>query len=337
MIIPNSGLPSGQKEYIINLALGYQMSQVLFAAISLDIFTILDKYPRDSAAMATMVKVDEIVLKRLIGVLIDLELLEEKNTLLYNTSISSRHLVKGKKGYLGNIIHHSNHLWDFWQDLDKQILNGSPNHPGNDYLSDFPHRLEDYLSAMNDTAELKAAAIAEAIAIKDFRQMLDIGCGPASYALVFSQLNPNLHATLIDLEPNIEYARKRIIHEGMQNQIKTETCQILEEDIPGTGYDLIFISNLIHIYDKNDVENILTKAWNVLSSPGSMVIHDYIIDARANHPLFTSLFDLTMFLGTPRGKCYSRQELTEILNYLGARNQRFIPLTLGTSLMVCEN
>jgi ubiquinone/menaquinone biosynthesis C-methylase UbiE len=313
------------------------MSQVLFAAISLGIFTQLDKGPQDSGGLARKLKVDETVFKRFVGVLIDLQLLEEKNSLVYNTSISSQHLVRGKHGYLGNMIHHSANLWEFWQDLDKQICNGIPNPPGVEYLNDFSHRLDDYLSAMNDTAQLKAAAIAEAIAIQDFRKMLDIGCGPACYAIVFGQLNPNLHATLIDLEPNIEYARKRIIHANLQNRIKAVTCQILDEDIPGSNYDLIFISNLIHIYDRDEVESILTKAWNMLSSPGCMVIHDYIIDGRATHPLFTSLFDLTMFLGTPRGKCYSRTDLAKILNFLGARNQRFIPLALGTSLLLCEN
>ena len=180
MIKPDTVWPSDQKEYIINLALGYQISQVLFAAISLDIFTRLDQGPQDSAGIARMLKLDETVLKRFLGVLIDLQLLEEKNRIFYTTSISSRYLVKGKKGYLGNIIHHSGNLWEFWQDFEKQIINGNPKPPGNDYLNDFPHRLEDYLSAMNDSAELKAAAIAEAIALQDFRKMLDIGCGPAN-------------------------------------------------------------------------------------------------------------------------------------------------------------
>jgi hypothetical protein len=98
----------------------------------------------------------------------------------------------------------------------------------------------------------------------------------------------------------------------------------------------VFISNLIHIYDKEEVRNILTKAWNALNPPGSMVIHDYIRAVTGTTPLFTSLFDLTMFLGTPRGRCYDRKELGEIIDQLGARKQSFIPLTLGTSLLVCE-
>jgi ubiquinone/menaquinone biosynthesis C-methylase UbiE len=331
-------MPSDQKEYLMNLALGYQMSQVLFTAVSLDIFTLLDKEPQDSASIAKLLQVEESVLKRFAVVLVDLELLEKKNNLFYNTSISSQHLVKGKKGYLGNIIHHSSNLCEFWQGLDKQIRSGKPNLPGNDYLNDFPHRLDDYLSSMNDNAELKAAAISEVLGIQDFRKMLDIGCGPARYSILFSQLNPKLEVTLIDLEPNIEYARKKVMDSNLQKQIQTVTCQVLEDDIPGSGYDLIFISNLIHIYDRWEVENILTKAWSVLNSPGSMVIHDYIIDENnVNNPLFASLFDLTMFLGTPRGKCYTREHLTDMLNNLGVRVHRFTPLTLGTSLLVCDN
>jgi ubiquinone/menaquinone biosynthesis C-methylase UbiE len=237
---------------------------------------------------------------------------------------------------LGHSIHHSNNLWEFWESLAETVIKGSPQDPGNDYLDEYPHRLEDYLSAMNETGELKAATIADIIAIGDFRKMLDIGCGPGTYALEFSQRNPDLSATLIDLDPNLQYARERITDSTVQDRITTLTCQVLEENIPGSGYDLVFISNLIHIYDKAEVGHILSKAWNVLSTSGSMVIHDYIIGVTGSKPLFTSLFDLTMFLGTPRGRCYDREELGKILDHLGARRQRFIPLKLGTSLLMAE-
>ena len=328
--------PADQQEFIMNLALGYQLSQVLFAAVKMDIFTLLDQGPQDISGVARTLQADKNALRRLIVSLQDLKLLEEKDNFFYNTGISSRYLVKGKKGYMGNIIHHSNNLWDFWESLDESVMKGTYNTSDKDYLHDFSHRLDDYLSAMNGTAELKASAIADAISIQGFRKMLDIGCGPATYAIVFCQCNPALNAAVIDLEPNLQYARGRIMDANLQDRITTVTCQILEEDIPGAGYDLVFISNLIHIYDKDEVRNILTKAWNVLNSSGSMVIHDYIKDDTVSSPHFTSLFDLTMFLGTPGGRCYDRLELAEILNQLGAHGQSFIPLTLGTSLQMAE-
>ena len=328
--------PTDQQEYIMNLALGYQVSQVLFAAVKMDVFTLLEEEAQTISGLSRTLQGDKSALSRFMTVLLDIKLLEEKNGLFYNTDIASRHLVKGKKGYLGNSIHHSCNLWDFWENLDEPVKKGTPHIPDNDYLNDFPHRLEDYLSAMKDTADLKADAIADVISIQNFRNMLDIGCGPATYALAFSQRNPDLHATLIDLEPNLQYARERITGSMGKERIKTISCQVLEDDIPGSGYDLVFISNLIHIYDKEEVRNILTKAWDVLNASGSMVIHDYIRGVTGSRPHFTSLFDLTMFLGTPRGRCYDRKELEVILDQLGARKQSFIPLILGTSLQMAE-
>ena len=336
MINPGTLSPTDQQEYIMNLALGFQVSQVLFAAVKMDVFTLLEEGAQTITGLSRTLQGDKSALSRFMTVLLDIKLLEEKNGLFYNTVIASRYLVKGKKGYLGDSIHHTCNLWEFWKDLDVPVIKGTPHTPDNDYLNDFPHRLEDYLSAMNDTAELKADAIADVISIQGFRNMLDIGCGPATYALAFSQRNPDLHATLIDLEPNLQYARERITGSIAQERIKTRSCQVLEDDIPGSGYDLVFISNLIHIYDKEEVRHILTKAWDVLIDSGSMVIHDYIRVVTGSSPLFTSLFDLTMFLGTPRGRCYDRKELEEILYHLGARKQSFIPLTLGTSLQVAE-
>ena len=336
MINPGNLSLTDQQEYVMNLALGYQVSQVLFAAIKMDIFTLLDTGGQDISVLTRTLQGDENALRRFLAVLLDLKLLDKKGNFFYNTGISSRYLVKGKKGYLGHSIHHSNNLCEFWESLDEPVIKGSPRDPGNEYLDDYPHRLTDYLSAMNETGELKADTIADIISIGNFRKMLDIGCGPGTYALEFSQRNPALNATLIDLEPNLQYTRERVSGSTVRDRVTLIACQILEEDVPGSGYDLVFISNLIHIYDKAEVEHILSKSWNVLSSSGSMVIHDYIIGVTGSKPFFTSLFDLTMFLGTPRGRCYDREELSEILDHLGARRKRFIPLKLGTSLLMAE-
>lgn len=268
--------------------------------------------------------------------LVDLGLLEYRDHYYRNTQKASRYLVKGKSAYLGNIVHHSSNLWHFWDGLEKQVKSGGGKEPEQEYLNAFPERLKEYLAALHDSAASKAETIADALSIGAFRNMLDIGCGPGSYAIAFAEYNRNLTATLIDLEPNLVYARENISKSSAKERIKTCTCQVLEDEIPGSGYDLVFISNLIHIYSEEEVRQIFAKAWDSLAPAGTIVIHDYILPDSGQGRLKASLFDLTMLVGTPRGRCYSIAEVSAMLKALGAHTIREISIDLGSSLVVGE-
>jgi ubiquinone/menaquinone biosynthesis C-methylase UbiE len=323
-------------EYIMDLALGYQMSHALFAALHLNIFSILESGPKNASEIAKAAQSDEESLGRLANTLVAMNLLEKREDVLLNTAGASTYLVKGKKSYLGNAVHHLSNLCDFWNGLDAQVKSGKAKAPDKEHLKNYQHRLHDYLAAMGDFAQLKAGAIADAISIENYGNMLDLGGGPGSYSVVFSDRNPDLHCTIVDLEPNLVYAKKTIKQTEAQSRISLSACNILEDEIPGSGYDLIFISNLIHIYSKEDVKIILKKAWSVTGIPGTIVIHDYLLDGSEHNMLHPSLFDLTMLVGTPAGRCYTSLEVKELLTVLGAQNSRLVTLSLGSSLVIGE-
>ena len=324
------------KEEIINLALGYQVSQVLFAAVHLDIFNLLDRGALESTAIANALQSDRNSVRRLLNVLVDLGLLEYSDHTYRTTPAASRYLVKGKSGYLGNIVQHSSNLWQFWDGLEQQVKTGCAKEPEQEFLNAFPRRLKEYLAAMHDSAASQSDSIADALAIGGFRNMLDIGCGPGTYAIAFAERNPNLTATLIDLEPNLVYAREHITKSSARERIRTCTCQVLEDTIPGSGYDLVFISHLIHIYSEDEVRQIFAKAWDVLAPSGAMVVHDYVLSEPGQGRLRASLFDLTMLVGTPRGRCYTIHEVRTMLMALGAQTIREISIDQGSSLVVGE-
>jgi SAM-dependent methyltransferase len=324
------------KEHIINLALGYQLSQVLFAALHMDIFNLLDRGEMNSTALTSALQSDGNSVRRLLNVLVDIGLLEYRNKSYRNTPLASRYLVKGKSAYLGNFVKHASNLWHVWDGLENQVKTGCGKEPGEDYLNAFPERLKDYLGAMQDCAASKAQIIADVLSIGKFREMLDIGCGPGTYAIAFAERNPDLTATLIDLEPNLVYAREHISNSSARERISTCTCQVLEDAMPGGGYDLVFISNLIHIYSVEEVRQIVAKAWDVLAPSGTLVIHDYILSDQGQGGCMASLFDLTMLVGTPRGRCYSLDEVKTLFMTLGAHTIRQINVDLGSSLVVGE-
>ncbi len=323
-----------ERDYITRLAQGYQVSQVLFAAVHLRIFTLLEEGAGCPEELAQRTGADGSAISRLLTALVALQLVEETEGLYRNAALASRCLVEGRDEYWGNVVHHASNLWDFWGGLEEQIQSGKAKPPPPACLANYPLRLRDYLAAMEEGASAHAAAIADAIGIGGFRRMLDVGCGPGSYGIALSRLNPNLSVALVDLEPSLATARTRVREAGLQERITGHVCQLLEDPIPGDGYDLVLLSNLIHIYGDTEVELIVNKVWQVLDAPGCLVIHDYLLHADGRNQLPASLFDLSMLVGTPRGKCYRVDELKEMLNRLGAAESRVIPVGMGTSLIV---
>jgi ubiquinone/menaquinone biosynthesis C-methylase UbiE len=325
-----------ERDYITGLALGYQVSQVLFAALHLRIFTLLEKgagYPEELARRS---EADGSAVSRLLTALVALKLVEEQDGCYHNTEIASRCLAEGGAEYCGKFIRHASNLWPFWEDLDQRVKCGKAKSPAPEYLEEYPRRLRDYLAAMDESAAAKAAAIADAIGIGGFRRMLDVGCGPGGYGIAFSRLNPNLSVALIDMEPSLATARTHVREAGLQDRIDCHVCQILEDPVPGDGYDLVFLSNLIHIYSDREVELIVNKVWQVLDAPGELVIHDYLLNTDGRDQLHAALFNLAMLVGTPRGKCYRVSELADMLSRLGAAELRVKPVGLGTSLIVAK-
>ena len=324
------------KEYILNLTLGYQVSQVLFTAINLNIFTTIAKGINEIAGLSKALESNEQSLARLLNNLVSLNLLEKIDGRYFNKEGASRYLVKGKSNYLGNAIHHNSNLWDFWEGLEELVRSGGGQEPDEDKLNNYSHRLQDYLSAMNDFATIKADDIAESIMINDHKKMLDLGCGPGTFAIDFTEKNPELQCMIVDLDPNLVYTQKLVRKSKCKDRIFISACNILDDKIPGDGYDLILISNLIHIYAKEEVKIIIEKAWDATVDHGKIVIHDYIVNEEGVGPLFASLFDLTMLVGTPQGKCYTSLEIKELLSQLGAEKIRLLPVCLGSSLVIGE-
>ena len=56
--------------------------------------------------------------------------------------------------------------------------------------------------------------------LKAVRHLLDLGGGPATYAITFAQANPELKATVFDLPMPIDIARENIANNGLTDRMQ---------------------------------------------------------------------------------------------------------------------
>ena len=73
------------------------------------------------------------------------------------------------------------------------------------------------------------------------------------------------------------------------------------------------------------------KAAAALAPGGTLAVHDYLFGC--GDSVAVSLFDMTMLVGTPQGRCYERRDLQQWLRAAGVARIRSAAILAGTSLV----
>lgn len=175
-----------------------------------------------------------------------------------------------------------------------------------------------------------APAVAAQINLKGVSTLLDLGGGPGTYALEFLRRHAALRATVADRAPALEVAREIAGSVKHGRRLSYLPLDFLKDDIPDR-YDVIWFSNVLHIYSPEDNQRLFQKMARALNPGGRLLIQDaFLIDPDGLWPQETNLFAVTMLLFTEAGNTYSVADTTTWLQKAGFDRVRPIPLKKGT-------
>jgi 2-polyprenyl-3-methyl-5-hydroxy-6-metoxy-1,4-benzoquinol methylase len=284
----------------------FRASRVLLTANNFKVFDYLER-PQSARIIARKIHTDLRATEILLDALTGLELLKKENNRYTNTKKSSRFLVSGKPYYQGDIIRHADTLWKNWSCLDEIVQKGKPQHK--------VHNHADFILGMHNIASLKAKDIVRKIGLKGVISVLDIGGGPGTYSAEIAK--KNIRVTLFDLPETIRIA-KRLIPENQQKNIHYMSGDFLYDDI-GNGYNLVFISQVLHSYTAKVNLQLLRKCRKALNKKGKIAIHEFHISNDRTHPAHSALFSVNMLVNTESGRCYSPQEIGGWLLKIGCK------------------
>ena len=96
-------------------------------------------------------------------------------------------------------------------------------------------------AAMDAYARSRGAEMAERLDLSDARTLLDLGCGPGTYALAIVEHNPHVRATLLDLPGPIAEARRIVAARGMADRVEFVVHDAMQY-APGRTYDVVLVS-----------------------------------------------------------------------------------------------
>ena len=318
---------------IREFAASFQKSRILLSGFELDVFTNIDEAGTTNNQIANSLHLDEHACERLLNALVSLGFLDKKNNLFFNTADSFTFLSKKSPEYLGGIMH-SNHLWNTWSNLTHVVKTGISAHQseinvrGEDWL--FP-----FINAMHDRAKKQAPQQLKNIDLAGIKSILDVGGGSGAYSMEFISRKPEIEATVFDLPNVVTITIKFLDKEGFSDKIKTYAGDYTTDDLP-KGFDLIFMSAIIHSNPLEINQDLIKKCFDSLNKNGRIVIQDWIMNNDRTQPLQGAIFAINMLVGTEAGDCFTEHEVTEMLIGAGFKNISRIEFESGLSQMIAQ-
>jgi hypothetical protein len=311
---------------LLQIASGYWSTCALHTAVKLDIFTVLDGGAHSAADVARLRQIDPRATGMLLDALAALALLEKRDDRYAATPFAAEYLSKNSLTYLGHIIMHHYHLMPGWARLDQAVTSGTPVRENDSHRNNETVR-ESFLMGMFDLASLLAPRIAREVPLSGCRTFLDLGGGPGTYAIHFCLANPELSAVIFDLPTTRTFAEATIARFNLERRISFSAGDYHHDPLP-SGFDVVWMSHILHIDGPTACSALLSKAVASLNSGGVLMVQEFVLQDTKDGPPFPALFSLNMLLGTETGRSYSGQELVAMMTEAGLQDVERLVLEL---------
>jgi SAM-dependent methyltransferase len=312
---------------------GYWRSAILFAAVHYRVFEWLGAKGMGSGILARKARISERGAAVLLDALAVMGLISKRKGRYFNSSLSNECLVPGGRNYIGDSIKHHKNLWRIWGHLDEAIATGRGVTRPKGYTS--VAQTENFILAMENTARRRATQVVKLVGAAGVNKLLDVGGGPATYALAFAKRNKKLNAKVIDLHVPIKIARQFVKEAGMQNRIMLHEGDYYEVDF-GRGYDLVLLSNVLHSMSPGRARLICSKSYSALSPGGRIVIHDFLPNEERTGPEWPLLFAVNMLVATESGSTYTYGEISAWLRGAGFAEIKKTPVEDSSTLVTAR-
>ena len=110
-------------------------------------------------------------------------------------------------------------------------------------------------------------------------RLLDIGCNTGRFAKLCLERMPSLEVGLVDLPIQLDTARAALVEAGLEHRVRWHPLDLLDPaaELP-TGYDVVWMSQLLDCFSEADIVAILSKVRAALPPGGRLLILELFWD-----------------------------------------------------------
>lgn len=314
---------------VLNLADSFFQSSILFALAKLRIFELIGDEGETLDRLANKLGARPDTLARLLNAGVVLKLLDKQDELTYRVSHMSRCALLPSAGeaYLGDYIRTLSYFNVALTKLDEAVLKSGPTIDPLTHLGADREQTREFMLAMHNYAAASGKELAHYLGTTDCKSLLDLGCGPGTFAFSLGINNPQLQLNLLDFPEVLKIAEEVRLRYALKNEIRYIAADALRDEITG-AYDIILISNMLHQLGHEASSALIERLYRSVNPGGSLVVQArYLKEDRTGErvPVFLDLLELCI---TSAGKNHSVGETTHWLEEAGFSNIQFCAMSL---------
>ncbi len=307
-----------------NLVEQLEDSAAILTLVDLGVFDLLFKKAQSAEALAQATQTDSFRLSRFLNLASALGFMA-KNGDEYALLDGDRDLFDPEQSY-----RHGNRLQGLKKRLttflaaDEILRTGVPLEvagSGGD-VSEADRR--GFLSYLHHASLDVAAEVASWTQYFSLSRVMDVGSGAGTYLWEVLKAHPQAQGQWVDRKNAIALAQEVATAEGVVDRVNFLGGDFFEDPL-GEGYDLIILSNLVHCFDMQANQRLISQLSHSLSPGGRMLIKDFEVDDARTGPLKSLRFGIMMTLVGNDGDTYSQNDVLEMVRPAGLAHE----ITLG--------
>ncbi|MCA9472137.1 MAG: acetylserotonin O-methyltransferase [Nitrospirales bacterium] len=305
----------------------FRLPRILLTALELELFTVMNGQKWTIRALAKTLRVSQRGLDILCRNLLSAGLLRKDGARYQNSPFARRLLNRHSEDYRGAYLDLIQRQWSDWASLTQAVKTGKPIEPQGPGT---PEYRRSFSWAMHERSLDVARQVAGQLNLKTATSLLDVGGGPGTYALEFLDKNPSLRATIFDRPEALDVAREIAQTRRSHARVSYMAGDFLMDPIQ-RKYDVMWLSNVIHIYSAAENLKLFRRLRPHLNPGGRLLIQDtFLVDRAGSRPAESNLFAVTMLLFTESGNTYQATDVQAWLKKAGYRKQGMVKLKKGT-------
>jgi len=323
---------------MLNLIIGYWVSQMIFVAAKLGLADHLKDGPKSAADLARTTRMNADGLQRLLRALASVGVFAERADGRFELTPLAATLDSKAPGSMRAfalmIVEAYN--WDSWKELAHSVETGEVGLEKTlgmkvfEYLDRHPDHARVFGESMSNLSAVENPAIVAAYDFSRFQKIIDVGGGHGSLLAAILSANPKLTGILYDNPRVVENARK-------QPHMTKDVAARMEivggdffEKVP-SGADAHVMKYIMHDWNEERAVKILSNCKKAIAKNGRLLIVDTVIPP-GNDPHWGKLLDLNMMVLTG-GLERTEKQFSELLSKSGFELVRVVPTQCALSIV----
>ncbi|MGL5116019.1 MAG: methyltransferase [Beijerinckiaceae bacterium] len=314
---------------LFDVASGFVKTQTLTACLSLGLFDILKAGPLPVAEIARRSGLDEAAADRLVRAAVACRLLAWRGGKVGLGALGAA--VNGSPGVRAMVRHNQ----AFYRDIADPVALLKGEAPPGELKAYWPYAgaagaaaetggdAAAYSDLMAQSQDLIAGDVLDAVDIRPFRRLMDVGGGDGTFLRAAARRAPELALTLFDLPGVARIAEPRFAAAGLAARTTAVAGDFGRDSLP-VGADVVSLVRIAHDHDDPVVEKLFAAVFAALEPGGTLIIAEPmsgIAGAEAMSDVYFGFY----FLAMGAGRARRPDELASMLVRAGFETPRLKP------------